>query len=54
MSSEVRDIANRSIQCSPQIVLMERGGTYNTSEYLSSWFAPAALESLLAYQSADS
>lgn len=52
LEREIRDIANRSIG-NPQPVLTERGGTYNTSEYLSSWFAPAALEALealLAYR----
>jgi len=49
LEQEVKDIANKAIG-NPQLVLMERGGTYNTSEYLSSWFAPPALESLLAYR----
>ncbi len=49
LEQEVRDIANKATG-NPQQVLMERGKTYNTSEYLSSWFAPPALESLLAYR----
>ena len=49
LEQEVRDIANKAIG-NPQQVLMKRGGTNNTSEYLSSWFAPPALESLLAYR----
>lgn len=49
LEHEIRDIANRSI-VEPQGTLLERGAAYGTSEYLSSWFAPAALESLLAYR----
>ena len=49
LEQEVRDIANKAIG-NPQQVLMKRGGTNSTSEYLSSWFAPPALESLLAYR----
>lgn len=49
LEREVRDIASKSI-AEPQLVMMERGATYGASEYLSSWFAPTALESLLAYR----
>ena len=49
LEREVRDIASKSI-AEPQLVMMERGATYGASEYLGSWFAPTALESLLAYR----
>ena len=49
LEREVRDIASKSI-ADPQLVMMERDAIYGTSEYLSSWFAPTALESLLAYR----
>ena len=49
LEHEIRDIASRTF-AEPQGVLLERGSTYNTSEYLRSWFAPAALESLLSYR----
>ncbi len=49
LEREVRDIASKSI-ADPQLVMMERAATYGASEYLGSWFAPAALESLLAYR----
>ncbi|MYE54219.1 MAG: site-specific DNA-methyltransferase [Chloroflexi bacterium] len=49
LEREIRDIVSKS-SVEPQMVLLERGKTYNTSEYLSSWFAPPALESLLAYR----
>ena len=49
LEHEVRDIASRSI-AEPQLVMMERGATYGANEYLGSWFAPTALESLLAYR----
>ena len=49
LEQEVRDIASKAIG-NPQLVLMERGATYDTNDYLNSWFAPSALESLLAYR----
>ena len=49
LEREVKDIASKSIS-KPQLVLMERGAAYTASDYLSSWFAPSALESLLAYR----
>ena len=49
LEREIRDIASRAI-ADPQGVLLERSSVYSTSEYLNSWFAPAALESLLAYR----
>ena len=49
LEREIRDIASRAI-AEPQGVLLERNSVYSTNEYLNSWFAPAALESLLAYR----
>ena len=49
LEQEVSDIVRRAT-AEPQEVLLERGAAYDTSEYLNSWFAPTALESLLAYR----
>ena len=49
LEREIKDISLRST-AEPQGVLLERGAAYSTNEYLNSWFAPAALESLLAYR----
>lgn len=49
LEQEVSDILGRVLS-DPQMALMERGAPYSTSEYLSSWFAPPALESLLTYR----
>ena len=49
LEREIGDIV-RSAAAEPQGILLERSRTYSTSEYLSSWFAPTALESLLAYR----
>ena len=46
---EINAIVSKTIS-EPQLVLMESGATYNTSDYLSSWFASSALESLIAYR----
>ena len=50
LEAETNDIMHRSL-ATHQTRLMERAGPYHPSDYLKSWFAPAALESLLAYQS---
>ena len=47
---EVNDILARSVS-THQRRLMEQSAAYRPSEYLTAWFAPDALESLLAYQS---
>ncbi len=49
LESEINDILNRTLS-EPQLVLLERNVPYQPSDYLNSWFAPTALESLLAYQ----
>ena len=49
LESEINDIVSRAIS-EPQLVLLERSATYSTNEYLNSWFAPPALESLMAYR----
>ena len=49
LESEINDIVGKAIS-KHQLILMERGAAYGVSEYLSSWFAPPALESLLAYR----
>ena len=49
LEREIKDIVRRAT-AEPQGILLERGATYDTSEYLRSWFAPPALESLLAYR----
>ena len=49
LEGEIKDISRRAT-AEPQGILLERGATYDTGEYLRSWFAPAALESLLAYR----
>ena len=46
---EIHDILNKAIT-SPQSAMLEKRAPYHTSEYLKAWFAPTALESLLAYQ----
>ena len=49
LEREIGDIVRRAA-AEPQGILLERSRTYSTSEYLKSWFAPTALESLLAYR----
>ena len=49
LESEINDIVHKALS-ETQMVLLERRGAYQSSEYLQSWFAPSALESLLAYQ----
>ena len=49
LEREVKDIVHRATDDS-QSLLLERGIPYGESEYLNSWFAPSALESLLAYR----
>lgn len=49
LEHEVSDIAARTI-CKSQTTLLERGKSSNVSEYLQSWFAPAALDTLIAYR----
>ena len=46
---EVTDILKRAVP-DPQLVLLESGIPYHPSEFLIQWFAPEALQSLLAYQ----
>ena len=48
--AETNDILNRAL-ASHQSRLIEKSGSYHPSDYLKSWFAPSALDSLLAYQS---
>lgn len=47
--AETNDILNRAL-ASHQSRLIEKSGSYHPSDYLKSWFAPSALDSLLAYQ----
>ena len=47
---EINDILTRAVS-THQRRLMEHSVAYRPSEYLTTWFAPNALESLLAYQS---
>ena len=49
LESEINDIVHKALS-ETQMVLLERRGAYQSSEYLQSWFAPSALEALLAYQ----
>ena len=49
LESEINDIVHRTLS-ETQMVLLERRELYHSSDYLQSWFAPSALESLLAYQ----
>ena len=50
LEAEIHGILNRAL--SPrQPRILERAAPYHPSDYLRSWFAPSALESLLAYQS---
>ena len=49
LEAEVNEILNRALS-THQARLAEKAGPYHPSDYLESWFAPAALESLLAYQ----
>lgn len=49
LEHEVSDIAARTL-CESQTTLLERGESSNVSEYLQSWFAPAALDTLIAYR----
>ena len=47
---EVQDALNRALS-TPRLALRERqAAPYQPSEYLASWFAPPALESLLSYR----
>ncbi len=49
LEAEVSDILERSL--SPmQPRLVESSGQYHPNKYLNDWFAPSALQSLLAYQ----
>ena len=49
LEAEISDVVSRVIS-EPQLVLRESSAAYNTNEYLDSWFAPPALESLMAYR----
>ncbi len=49
LESEINDILVKTL-AEPQLILLERKASYQPSEYLKSWFAPSALESLLAYR----
>ena len=49
LEREIKDIVHKATADS-QSLLLERGIPYGASEYLNSWFAPPALESLLAYR----
>ena len=49
LEREISDVVSRVIS-EPQLVLRESSAAYNTNEYLDSWFAPPALESLMAYR----
>ena len=49
LESEINNVVHRALS-ETQMVLLERRGLYHSSDYLQSWFAPSALESLLAYQ----
>lgn len=49
LESEINDILSKTLS-EPQLILLERNALYQPSDYLKSWFAPTALESLLAYQ----
>ena len=49
LESEVNDILNR-VLASGQMRLVEQRAPYSPSSYLSSWFAPNALQALLSYQ----
>ena len=49
LEREIKDIVHKATADS-QSLLLERGIPYDTSEFLNSWFAPSALESLLAYR----
>ena len=49
LDAEVNEILGRALS-THQSRLVEKTGPYHPSDYLKSWFAPAALESLLAYQ----
>ena len=46
---EVLDVLSKAIP-EPQLVLLEPRAAYDTNDYLASWYAPKALETLLAYQ----
>ena len=48
---EVNDALNRTL-AAPALLLERQTAPYQPSDYLASWFAPPALESLLAYRSA--
>ena len=50
LESEVHDALNRVLS-KPALALREERAPYVPSDYLVSWFAPRALESLLRYQS---
>ena len=50
LESEVHDALNR-VLLKPALSLREEKAPYVPSDYLVSWFAPSALESLLRYQS---
>ena len=50
LESEVHDALNRVLS-KPALSLREEKAPYVPSDYLVSWFAPSALESLLKYQS---
>ena len=47
---EINDIVTRALS-THQRRMMEHTAAYRPSEYLAAWFAPEALQSLLAYQS---
>ena len=49
LEAEVNEILSRA-SSTHQPRLAERAGPYHPNNYLESWFAPPALESLLAYQ----
>ena len=49
LESEVHDALNQSLE-QPALALGEQNAPYCSSNYLSEWFAPSALWSLLAYR----
>lgn len=49
LEAEVNDILSRALSAR-QYRITEKKGPYHPSDYLNDWFAPKALDSLLAYQ----
>ena len=49
LEREVHDALNRTLS-KPAMTLLEEKAPYSPSDFLASWFAPSALDSLLKYQ----